>query len=494
MADKLPIWEQPLTPNSTLDEQVAHWDAVVGHYGTMGTVGRNAVKELAAAHAAQEAAAGPNGFGPDAAAAQAAADKANAPRQTAPKPTTLNLPTIGTATTSAASSSTQTPATSSKPAATTASTSGFNPFTPVTEASKAVAAQTPNGGFVGPQSDDQVKADWVNFYGPIASMALSTPWMTTILTNAINAKETADKFVQDIQRYVDPVTQQKPWDAIGQAVKDGQEAFYGNKTAWVQQYNDKLNILQKSAVAQGLDPSYFGSALDPADTEAVTKAFNDKSNPMNSYLSQYYNNTPDQGIVDNFVAQHATLMKNNNGGPQGAIATVATSLKNYASQYGVNSMFANPSWTGANSSGQSATVNQGADYWTNAALAIQSGYTNADSLQANIRNTAANIYKPFATQIQNGYSLADLAQPYMSAASNLLEVAPTSIDLGATSGVGYNLSKALQGDGTNPLSLDAFTKQVKSDPAWLQTTNARNSMMDTANTLLRNFGLVTGQQ
>ena len=82
----------------------------------------------------------------------------------------------------------------------------------------------------------------------------------------------------------------------------------------------------------------------------------------------------------------------------------------------------------------------------------------------------------------------------MSAASNLLEVAPDSINLSATNGIGYKLSQALQGDGTNPLSLDAFTKQVKQDPAWLQTTNARNSMMDTANTLLRNFGLVTGQQ
>jgi len=35
--------------------------------------------------------------------------------------------------------------------------------------------------------------------------------------------------------------------------------------------------------------------------------------------------------------------------------------------------------------------------------------------------------------------------------------------------------------------------QVKQRPEWLNTTNARNSLMDTATNMLRNFGLVVGQ-
>ena len=482
MAEKLPIWEQPLDTNATPDEQVAHWTAVVGHYGTTGTVGRNAVKELAAAHAAQDAASGPTGFGANAAEAEKEAAAANAKKANPNEPSTLNLPTLGKSETPAATS--KAAATNLSKATTSASTSSASKGKETASTSTASITTPPNtSGAFDP-------ADWVNKYGAIASMAFTTPWISTLLQQAVQGKYTADKFTQAVETYQGG----EPWQSIGQAVKDGEEAFYGNQSAWVQQYNDKLAILQRSAVAQGLDPSYFGSPLSATDPDAATKAYKDSSNPMNAFLNQYYNNVPDQGIIDNFVAQHATLMKNNNGGPQGAIATTANSLRNYASQYGVSNTFVNPTWTGTNSSGQSASFNQGGDYWTNAAQAISAGYTNVDSIQANLRNTAAQIYKPFATQIQNGYSLADLAQPYMSAASNLLEVAPDSINLSATNGIGYKLSQALQGDGTNPLSLDAFTKQVKQDPAWLQTTNARNSMMDTANTLLRNFGLVTGQQ
>ena len=482
MAEKLPIWEQPLDANATPDEQVAHWTAVVGHYGTAGTVGRNAVKELAAAHAAQDAASGPTGFGAGAGEAEKEAAAANAKKANPNEPSTLNLPTLGKSETPAATS--KAAATNLSKATTSASTSSASKGEETASTSTASITTPPNtSGAFDP-------ADWVNKYGAIASMAFTTPWISTLLQQAVQGKYTADKFTQAVETYQGG----EPWQSIGQAVKDGEEAFYGNQSAWVQQYNDKLAILQRSAVAQGLDPSYFGSPLDPTDPAAATKAYKDSSNPMNAFLNQYYNNVPDQGIIDNFVAQHATLMKNNNGGPQGAIATTANSLRNYASQYGVSNTFVNPNWTGTNSSGQSASFNQGGDYWTNAAQAISAGYTNVDSIQANLRNTAAQIYKPFATQIQNGYSLTDLAQPYMSAASNLLEVAPDSINLSATNGIGYKLSQALQGDGTNPLSLDAFTKQVKQDPAWLQTTNARNSMMDTANTLLRNFGLVTGQQ
>ena len=88
--------------------------------------------------------------------------------------------------------------------------------------------------------------------------------------------------------------------------------------------------------------------------------------------------------------------------------------------------------------------------------------------------------------------MAQLASPYTSAMANLLEVDPSSIDLGSSTGYGAMVTKALQGDGVNPTNLGQFTTQVKQNPAWLQTTNARNSLMDTANQLLHSFGLVVG--
>ena len=121
MAEKLPIWEQPLDTNATPDEQVAHWTAVVGHYGTTGTVGRNAVKELAAAHAAQDAASGPTGFGAGTGEAEKEAAAANAKKANPNEPSTLNLPTLGKSETPAATS--KTAATNLSKATTSASTS-----------------------------------------------------------------------------------------------------------------------------------------------------------------------------------------------------------------------------------------------------------------------------------------------------------------------------------------------------------------------------------
>ena len=180
MAEKLPIWEQPLDANATPDEQVAHWTAVVGHYGTTGTVGRNAVKELAAAHAAQDAASGPSGFGAGEAAARAEANAANAKKATPNEPTTLNLPTITKPQTSAAPAATgkgntnlskgSTPTDTSK-GKEAANTSTAN----VTASGSSSATTTPStSGAFDP-------ADWVNKYGPIASMAFAT----NLLSHAI---------------------------------------------------------------------------------------------------------------------------------------------------------------------------------------------------------------------------------------------------------------------------------------------------------------------
>ena len=81
----------------------------------------------------------------------------------------------------------------------------------------------------------------------------------------------------------------------------------------------------------------------------------------------------------------------------------------------------------------------------------------------------------------------------MAAASNLLEVDPSTINLGAATGLGAKVTKALQGDGTNSMALDSFNTYMKQQPEWLNTGNARTSLMDVANTWARDFGKVAAQ-
>jgi len=325
---------------------------------------------------------------------------------------------------------------------------------------------------------------FVSEYGGIASMAFTTPWIMDILNEAIDNNWTGTKFAQTVQ-------QNPNWQSMQKGLQNLNTSLYANDggQGFAADYNAELKLMQESAVAQGFDPSIFGQSIPAnATPEQIQEVAKNSGSPVMAFLNQYYGAQPSQQIVDQYVAQHGTLATNNASTAQGAIATAATSLKNYASQYGVASQFLSPQWSGA-----TGTVNTANDYFTNAAIASAQGLTNQDSIQANIRNTAAAIYKPFADKINQGYSVADLAAPYTSTVANLLEVSPDSIDLGNPTGTGALVTKALQGDGQNAMNLDAFTTLVKQQPAWLNTTNARNTLMDTATSMLRNFGLVVGQ-
>lgn len=323
---------------------------------------------------------------------------------------------------------------------------------------------------------------FIQQFGGIAAMAFSTPWIAKILDQAVTQKWDAKKFT-------DAISVAPEYAAWGKSVQDLNISYYGDPThqAWAQQYNDKLEILKQSALAQGLDPSVFGDKIDTSNPSAIQAAFADKNNGVNAYLTQYFNNAPSQTIIDQYVANHAGLAKTAGGVLGGTLAATAQDLRSYAASMGVASQYLSPSWTGAQ--GQ---VNTGQDYWTNAAQAIQKGFTTSEAEKNLYRQQAQNIYKPFAQQIANGYSVSQLASPYTSAVQNLLELGGQPIDLGATTGYGAMVTKALQGDGTNPVNLDQFTTQIKQRPEWLQTSNARNSLMDTATQLLRNFGMVVG--
>jgi hypothetical protein len=364
-----------------------------------------------------------------------------------------------------------------------------NAFTSLTQAQQDQRDYTVAGPNV-PQ--DLKSATWAKQYGGIGAMAMTIPWMKDLLAKASVGGWSATKFTNEVKNYTDS-TGQKPWDHIAQAYRDSSIAYYDNKQAWAQQYNDKLAILQKSAVTQGLDPSAFGKALDLNDVAAIDAAYKDQHSPMGTYFSTYYNNTPDQGLIDNYVANHSSLAKTDNNVYGGVIGQTIDDLKSYANSMGISSYYL-----------PSAKTQGGAgDWYAQTALRIQQGNTTnpdgtvvpgytAEQAKNDLKQVAMATYKPFANRINEGMTVQALASPYINAASNLLETSADKIDLGASTGLGYDITKALQGDGTNSMSLDQFMTQIKQRPEWLQTSNARNSVMDTATTFLRNLGMVTG--
>jgi hypothetical protein len=331
-----------------------------------------------------------------------------------------------------------------------------------------------------PTTPAQDRATLLATYGAQVALISSVPELSKLLDTALAENWSPAKWTAEYQN-----TNWYQQHGAGYITSETDRLSDPGKYA--EAYNNLLAQMTNIALAKGLDVSSFGGQINADQAKAFNPA---QPNVVAQMLQHYYNTTPDPTILTQYIAKNSQIAFSSTGTPKGEIATTAQSLRNFANAMGVSSQYLTPQWT--NSFG--GTVNASKDYFTNAAFAIQQGQTTQDSEQALYRQNAQAIYKPFAQQIANGASVAQLAQPYTSAASNLLEVDPSTINLGMTTGLGAKVTKALQGDGTNAMTLDAFNTYIKQQPEWLNTNNARNSVMDTTNTLLRNFGLVTGAQ
>lgn len=119
---------------------------------------------------------------------------------------------------------------------------------------------------------------------------------------------------------------------------------------------------------------------------------------------------------------------------------------------------------------------------------LMAGKTTLETLGGYIRNQAAAKYSAFADQIRAGQNAIDLAQPYVQSVASILELPSTDIDLtnkwidkamtsrqvGATSGIQYPLWQ--------------FENDLRNDPLWKKTNNARESMFSVAHQVARDWG------
>ena len=326
------------------------------------------------------------------------------------------------------------------------------------------------------ETAEQVKQDFLAKYQVQAAFIASVPELSNLLSQAMDPKNNwnADKWKL-------AYTNSQWFQGTLADRRDEQLARYSDKGAYATRYNALVDQIQSIAKSEGIDTSMFGGKITPDKVDSI-----DPNSSMGYLMQHYYRTDPPSDVLSKYVAQHGTIAKSGSGVTGGQIAAAANDLRSYAASMGISSQFLTPTWKGDG-------ITTGGDYFANAAQATLAGYTNLEAEKNLMKQQAMNMYKPFASQIEKGYTVSQLANPYTSAASQLLEVAPESINLGASTGLGYDVTKALQGDGTNATSLDQFMTQVKQRPEWLNTTNARNTLMDTATTLLRNFGLVVGQ-
>jgi hypothetical protein len=121
--------------------------------------------------------------------------------------------------------------------------------------------------------------------------------------------------------------------------------------------------------------------------------------------------------------------------------------------------------------------------------ALFAGTQTVYDIQAKIRQDAASAFPSYAEQINKGVSMDALASSYKSAMANILEIDADSIS--------YNdptLRKALQfvDASGKPAAkpLWQFEQELRNDPRWEQTNNARQTVDTLSLKVLRDFGLV----
>lgn len=116
------------------------------------------------------------------------------------------------------------------------------------------------------------------------------------------------------------------------------------------------------------------------------------------------------------------------------------------------------------------------DNWT---AQIQSGANTIDGFESGMRMYAKSAYPPLAAQIDAGKTVKDIADPYVQTMAQTLEVPTTSINWNSDPYVKKALTTR-NTDGTPTIQpLWQFTQQVKQDPRYDKTVQARTDAYTT---------------
>lgn len=130
------------------------------------------------------------------------------------------------------------------------------------------------------------------------------------------------------------------------------------------------------------------------------------------------------------------------------------------------------------------------DWYKKNAVSVASGKSTLENVEAGIRKAAAARYSAFSEQINAGQNVMDLAAPYIKSAATLLELPETDVDLFNGHIAKAMTAKPAKGaEGGSQMPLWQFENEVRNDPLWRKTNNARESMMTVARQVAKDFGL-----
>jgi len=106
-----------------------------------------------------------------------------------------------------------------------------------------------------------------------------------------------------------------------------------------------------------------------------------------------------------------------------------------------------------------------------------------------LRDSASEAFPSFAEKIKSGIDLRTLADPYIQSMSDILEIPDTGIDMFDPK-VRNALAFTLPDGKVGAKSIYDFEKELRQDPRWQYTKNAREQASSIATTVLKDFGFM----
>ena len=476
MATKKLDTSKPLPSDASIQQQVDYWTARVAEQGT-GTRGRLARQSLELAHTALEeeqktATPNPTVLGGGTTTPQNYAkdveqlNQKTATRTPDVQPTTAFNKPASTGATGTTGSTGGTPPSTGGNYTTVKGVLSYqgNPFTGEYQ------GKYYNQGKI--ETPAQVKADFMAKYGEQAKFIASVPEISNMLTKAINENWSPTLWATQFANT--QWAQTHPGDIGLAEIK---------RISAPEQYNTEYNAAQSrvASLAESLGikltPQQLGSQVDINTPPALDQNAVASGQDMTNWLMQHPNASDAQ--ITQQMAKYGTIDPTT--GPGGTLKQFSNSLQNLAQQYGVL--------------GQVSTDGTSKVFDNLAATEAAAGGNISDpatlvKYENQYKTQAMATYKPYADQIANGAKVSDLASPYLSTYASLMEVSPSDIQLGALTGPGAMVSKALTGDANgqvvNPYD---FASQVRSQPAWLNTQNAHATVNSAADYMISQMGM-----
>lgn len=125
----------------------------------------------------------------------------------------------------------------------------------------------------------------------------------------------------------------------------------------------------------------------------------------------------------------------------------------------------------------------------NSAAYVVKGVSTMEKEVANIRGVAMGAYPAFADQIEAGQSMKDVAQPYVQAMAQTLELPETDVDM-FNPKIKDALNRSNSQGKPEPMSLTDFVRTLKDAPDWRRTNNAQSTVFQMGRQVLQDMGLV----